>query len=366
MGIVHEWTSNRVNYSKVHIGMSVLKIRPRTLENIRKLHNIALNSKHVKVSIFNKTQENFAGFSGLPNFEIIKRDYEGLYATMALLDLTGCSHVWWVNDDDYFAVTDLKSLESFKDGVLYLPKMKVVGEFTNNTIDWADLISQDNASNMYLAYWRIGAPLVFSVLPVFTFSSWVSFVEKDPFQLPHLDTQLNLLASLVVKKESTDHFEYQYGTENWEDSESVSVSAKNYALAQSLNSSYIFTMNLVRNIENICIVNHHYRIMKESVPEDLMATLLNQFGPYQNGGRAFVIKNFLPRWIRSRIILTGMPDEFKCFIRRHPDPARSFLLGSVNFRTSQQVKFFLDNFNVFSALLVPDAKKEFWDGELTA
>ena len=353
------------NTSMVHIGMSILNLRPQTLDNLKKLYEWAASCDYLTVTIFNKTESEFISFDASSNFRIIEMGYEDLFTTMTRLEISQCTHVWWVNDDDYFDATNFDAFKNLNSDTLYLPSMEVVSDFGTGLIDWTDLISQYQPADQYLSYWKIGAPLIFSILPVSTFRSWVNFVSRDPFHLPHLDTQLNLLASLVERKIHLADFTYHYGTQNWQDVKSVIASANRYAVEQSMDSNYIFTMNLVRNIENVCIIVSYFKENKRKIPNSLLAAVLDQFGPFQNGRKAFIYKTFLPAWVRSKIIMHNLDFEAKKYFGGTTHRIRALLIGAVNFRRPEELQVYFEDSEVFNALLVPQMKQNFWRSEIT-
>ena len=263
------------NTSMVHVGMSIVNLRPQTLDNLKKLYEWASSCKYITVTIFNKSGSQLISIEASRNFRIIETGYEDLYTTMSRLEVSQCTHIWWVNDDDYFDTSNLDAFKSLTPETLYLPNMVVVSDFDKGVIDWTDLVSQRQPVDQYLSYWKIGAPLIFSILPVSTFNIWVKFVSRDPFHLPHLDTQLNLLASVVKQKILLTDFTYHYGTQNWQDVKSVNESAVRYALEQSMDPNYIFTMNLVRNIENVCIIVSYFNETKGKNLRPLLSALLD-------------------------------------------------------------------------------------------
>jgi hypothetical protein len=350
--------------SSVHIGMSIVNLRSNTLQNLKKLYEWAAACDFITVTIFNKTGSTIDSFGDSKNLSVVILENEDLYTTMSRLDLSQSTHIWWVNDDDYFGAQDLSRLANLQPETLYLPNMEIISDFKRGKIDWTNLMAQSQPEDFYLAYWKIGAPLIFAVLPVSVFNRWVHFVRRDPFHLPHLDTQLNLLAALVDRKEILEGFDYHYGTENWQDVRSVNESARKHALGQSMDPNYVYTMNIVRNIENICIVVSNYKDSKAKIPYKLMLTLLNQFGPFQNGRRAYIYKKFYPISIRAKIILQNIDDEAKGYLMNFPRRTRALLLGAVNFSHHNQILEYFDEATVFESLLVPDTKRDFWRAEL--
>jgi hypothetical protein len=88
--------------SSVHIGMSIVNLRSNTLQNLKKLYEWAAACDFITVTIFNKTGSTIDSFGDSKNLSVVILENEDLYTTMSRLDLSQSTHIWWVNDDDYF------------------------------------------------------------------------------------------------------------------------------------------------------------------------------------------------------------------------------------------------------------------------
>lgn len=344
----------------LQIGMSIYEVREGTLEAVHRLHSYASRNPLVNITIFNKSEFDFSSYRSNSNFSIERISHESLYATMTRINTERFSHVWWVNDDDFFEIIEIDTLKNLDADTLYLPNMFFRDARGITPISWSDLLTTKTLSESYMAYWKIGAPLIFSILPVKVFREWVTFVSADPLHLPHLDTQLNVLASLTQNKDVRPQFSYVYGTENWQDSASIVASARRHLVSQSMNPNFLHVMNLVRNIENVALVTSTYLHQPEILTRDLMKVLLIQFGPYQKGKRAWIYRKLLPQRLRLRLILRNQSLEFRVFLRNYNYQARCFIAGAINIKSREHLRILLLRQEVQEALSVPKVKFEFW------
>ena len=349
--------------TKVQIGMSIMNFRKRTLENVAKLYEYSQQNPTLSIVIFNKSGKSIDGYANTPNFRLIDIEIESLYATMLRLEEFEWSHCWWVNDDDYFEIRDFGFLNNLQEDQLYLPRMEIVSDFETKVVDWGKFVKQQDPVDSYLAYWDLGAPLIFTIIPRSVFLEWSRFVDLDPFHLPHLDTHLNVLSSLIPNKTVVNGVRYAYGTENWQDPESIAQSAMRWAVWQSMDTNYIFTMNLVRNIENIALINSSYT---GNELERILRILLRQFSPFQNGKRAWLFRNLIPERVRYRIILRDNDLSFKQYCYKYPMPVRRFLTGATNITSTRQLGKILGQPHFFNALLVPSEKYSFWQSTINS
>jgi hypothetical protein len=349
--------------TKVQIGMSIMNFRKRTLDNVAKLYEYSQQNPTLSIVIFNKSGKAIDGYANTPNFRLIDIQIESLYSTMLRLEEFEWAHCWWVNDDDYFEIRDFGFLNNLKEGQLYLPHMEIVSDFETKVVDWDKFVKQQDSVDSYLAYWDLGAPLIFTIIPRSVFLDWSRFVILDPFHLPHLDTHLNVLTSLIPKKTVVGEVRYAYGTENWQDPESIAQSAMKWAVWQSMDTSYIFTMNLVRNIENIALINSSYT---GNDLERILRRLLRQFSPFQNGKRAWLFRNLIPERVRYRIIVRENDLSFKQFCDKYPMPVRRFLTGATNISSTRKLGKILSKPIFFNSLLVPSEKYSFWQSTINS
>ena len=349
--------------TNLQIGMSIMNFRKRTIENVAKLYEYSQHNPTLSIVIFNKSGRSINGYANTSNFRIIDIEIESLYATMLRLEEFEWAHCWWVNDDDYFEIRDFSFLTNLNEGQLYLPHMEIVSDHETKVVDWGRFAKQVKPVDSYLAYWDLGAPLIFTIIPRSVFLEWSRFVNLDPFHLPHLDTHLNVLASLIPVKKVISGVKYAYGTENWQDPISIANSATKFALLQSMDSRFVITMNLVRNIENIALINSCYTGVDS---KSIIRKLLRQFSPFQNGRRAWLLRNVCSERIRYRTILRESDLNFKLYCEGYPVAVRRFLAGATNITSTRQLGKILEQPHFFNALLVPSEKYSFWQSTINS
>lgn len=357
---------------RVLVGMSVLSVRSATMQNLNYLFEFSKLNANFKVQIFNKSGSALGNFPNTLNFNIQPVVYEDLYETMARLDLKEFSHVVWLNDDDIFTLpsdVDLTYLEY--DSVAY-PTMSIRTSTKELKIDWQPIFHSKSETEAFKNYWRTASPLFFCILPVRLFRIWIDYVKKMEIHLPHLDTQMNILAALQKNRKMLPNFTYAYGAENWETPEKLEASSIGFSRAFNKSDDFIYCMELIRNIDNVCILSAYSTAFKVSIPESLLRVVLLQFSPLQNGRASRVIfksivRNLLPVYLRRQILLFMMVDRNrKGFYLRLPIELLDFFLGSRILKTPNDLLEELSRENIAEFLMVPDSMLAIWRQYLTS
>ena len=356
--------------SKVRIGMSVLNIRSNTIKNLKYLQNFARLNQGIEVEIFNKTGESLGDLQNTENFNLYATQFEDLYQTMSRLDLESVSHVLWLNDDDSFLLPDSAGLSKLAcDSVAY-PDMSILTSERLIKIDWQPIFLSTSMKNAFRNYWKIASPLFFCIIPVDLFKVWINYVNEMDLHLPHLDTQLNVLVAIQDKRQMIDNFSYTYGAENWETSEKLIESSLRFSRAFKKSDDFLYCMEIIRNIDNVCILSAYASEFKTAIPRNFLREVLLQFSPLQNGrsSRIFfkiIIRNWLPVSLRRRLILFRMKDrKRKSFFLGIPKDSIDFFLGSKILRTPKDLLAELSKENMAALLMVPESMMICWQTHL--
>ncbi len=346
--------------------MSILSQRPRTLSNLRYLHEFAKENPLFDIVIFNKSELDLREFSESPNFSIRKVPMESLYLTMTRLSLEGNTHVLWLNDDDEFSLPSSLSVHALGRNTILYPDMTIRTTAMDSKVSWNTIAKAESDVDRFLAYWNIAAPLFFCIVPKSIFGVWIEYIRGLPIHLPHLDTQLNLLVSIQREVSFSSEFKYVYGAENWESKEQLWKSSLMYANQLGKNSDFIFCMNVIRNIDNLCLLIAYSKSIDVNVSSRLIQAVLRQFGPLQNGKRAWVIRNVFGLKTRRRYLLSKIDDpEFRRFVGELPVEFLDFFIGAELLKKPKHLLSIITRNSAGGVLQVPEAMISHWRRCLT-
>ncbi len=361
----------KCNLTKVRIGMSIVSIRSNTLKNLNYLYDFAELNPEIEIDIFNKTGKPFEDLRAKSNFRVHITDLENLYQTMSRLELESVSHVLWLNDDDAFSLPSNESLKLLSNHSVAFPEMSILTSEKITKIDWRPIFASTSKRDAFKNYWNTASPLFFCITPVEVFRVWISYFKDMELHLPHLDTQLNVLLAIQEDRLMLPNFTYTYGAENWESPEKLVESSLRFSRAFRRRDDFIYCMEIIRNIDNVCVLSAYSTACDIPIPKDLMREVLLQFSPMQNGrpSRIFfkmIIRNLLPIFFLRRLILYRMKDAArKSFILGLPKESLDFFLGSRILRSPHDLLAELEKENMADILMVPESMIRSWKFHLS-
>ena len=341
--------------------MSILTERPRTLENLRYLYEFSKHNLLFDFVIFNKSELDLGEFSESPNFSIQNVPPESLYFTMTRLSLDENTHILWLNDDDEFSLPTSLSLQTLGENTVVYPEMIIHTTSRDMKISWDLITTKERDVDRFLGYWNVAAPLFFCIIPRKVFGIWAEYIRSLPIHLPHLDTQLNLLVSIQQHSFFTPEFKYTYGAENWESEEKLWKSSLKYAHHLGKDDDFVHCMRMIRNIDNLCLLIAYSNVDDVKVSNTLIRAVLRQFGPLQNGKRAWIVRNLFPLGFRRRYLFSKIEDlDFLKFIEKLPLVFQDFFLGAKLLKRPEDLLFIISTNSAGSVLQVPDAMISHW------
>jgi hypothetical protein len=356
----------RLVMPKIRVGMSILSKRPRTLDNLRYLYEFSKQESLFDFVIYNKSELDLREFSESPNFSIQKVPFESLYLTMTRLSLDGNTHTLWLNDDDEFSLPTSLSLLALGENTVIYPEMTLHTTARDIKISWDLIAKGERDVERFLAYWNIAAPLFFCIIPKRIFEIWIGYIRSLPIHLPHLDTQLNLLVSIQPQLFFSTEFKYTYGAENWESEEQLLKSSLMHAEQFGKDVDFVFCMKIIRNIDNLCLLMAYSDVSDVDVSPELVRAVLRQFGPMQNGKRAWVVRNLFPLRFRRRYLFSKIEDlDFQKFLVKLPLAFQDFFLGAKLLKRPEDLLLIISNNSAGSVLQVPDEMIHHWKRCLT-
>jgi hypothetical protein len=181
-----------------------------------------------------------------------------------------------------------------------------------------------------------------------------------------LDTQLNLLVSIQAHSFFSSEFKYTYGAENWESEEQLWKSSLRHANILGKDADFIFCMKIIRNIDNLCLLITYSNTSDVKVSAGLIGAVLRQFGPMQNGKRAWVARNLFPLEFRRRYLFSKIEDQdFREFIKKVPLVFQDFFLGAKLLKRPKDLLSIISTNSTGSVLQVPDEMISHWKRCLT-
>ena len=351
---------------RVAVGMSVVSIRPKTMQNLDYLFEFSRTNIDFEIQVFNKSGVPLGNFPKTSNFSIQPVNYESLYQTMARLDLEGFSHVLWLNDDDSFTLPSEADLSVLDYNSVVYPEMSICTSTRELAVDWRPIFQSRSRTEAFENYWATASPLFFCMLPVNLFRVWIDYIEKMEIHLPHLDTQFNLLAVIQEDRHMLSNFSYSYGAENWETSEKIIESSNRYSRELGKGDDFFYCMELIRNIDNVCILGHYASAFEIDISESLLRAVLLRFGPLQNGRASrvifkMIVRNLFPMFLRRQLVLFRITDfNRKAFYSSLPLELIDFFLGSKVLRTPGELLEELSKEKIVECLMVPESMIANW------
>jgi hypothetical protein len=357
---------------RVVVGMSILSIRPRTMHNLNYLFEFSKTNVGFEVRVFNKSGVPLGNFPKTSNFSIQPVIYENLYQTMSRLDLVRFSHILWLNDDDSFTLPSTNDLSVLDYNSVVYPEMSICTSTRELEVDWRPIFQSRSRTEAFENYWTTASPLFFCMLPVNLFRVWIDYIEKMEIYLPHLDTQFNLLAVIQEDRRMLPNFSYSYGAENWETPEKLIESANRFSRELQKSDDFIYCMELIRNIDNVCILGHYASAFDIHISASLLRAVLLRFGPLQNGRASMIIlkvivRNLFPMFLRRKLLLFRITDlNRKAFYSGLPSELIDFFLGSKVLRTPEELLEELSREKMAEYLMISESMVNIWRINLTS
>jgi hypothetical protein len=102
------------------------------------------------------------------------------------------------------------------------------------------------------------------------------------------------------------------------------------------------------------------------VTPELVRAVLRQFGPMQNGKRAWVVRNLFPLRFRRRYLFSKIDDlDFQKFLVKLPLAFQDFFLGAKLLKCPEDLLLIISNNSAGTVLQVPDEMIYHWKRCLT-